>query len=202
MAGITIKLEGDGHERLMQAVDALGKRGRSELKRSLISGGRKTTTQVKKALTEQTSIKKRVIDGRTVDFYAEGEGSMSWTIQVSGTGVQPTDLKSIRSRKGRDRSRQPRDAYGRFGNWPNPGLAKGRVTATVWDKKRTFAYSEQRFGKFKTFWPDKPVHNIFGPAPAEEAVKDQSAQAFHAGLPIIQANLAGRIVKLTGGAFS
>ncbi|WP_108661045.1 hypothetical protein [Acuticoccus kandeliae] len=206
MATITITLKGDGHKRLLKAAEALGARGRAEMKRSLISGGRKTTTEVKKALVKQTSIKKRAIDNRVSAYFDDGTG-MAWVIKGTGTGVQPTELQSLSAKSSKDRGEQPRDALGRFADWPNPGLAKGRITASVWGKKRTFAYSELRFGKkggrgYKTFWPGKPAHHIFGPAPAEEIVKDQAVAAFHHGPPRVAADLERRIIKLSGGAFS
>lgn len=215
MNAITITVKGDGHKRLLKAVEALGAKGRLEAKRSLIDIGRETTTEVKKSLVRQTSIKKRSIDKRVSGYFDGGGASMAWVIKGTGTGVQPTELQSLSAKSSKDRGEQPRDALGRFDDWPNPGLAKGRITASVWGEKRTFAYSEVRFRKkkdkdgnefdekgYKTFWPGKPAHHIFGPAPAEEIVKDQAVAAFHHGPPRVAADLERRIIKLSGGAFS
>ncbi|XWN29942.1 MAG: hypothetical protein ROR55_20970 [Devosia sp.] len=220
MSVVQIRLEGEGINRMLYAAEALGERGRREFSRGLQAGGKKTTTEIKKALVFQTAVKKRPID-RAIN--GRSQGLLTYIIHADGKGVPIKDMRKVAGGKHskRDRKRlrqhygknQPRDARGRFADWPiedrrkfeklTRGIVGDNVTATVWKDNRTF-FQSFRAGKdkFVAIRSDGTQQRLYGPSPAKEAVKDESAAAFHAGLPLVQARIHKRIVKITKGAVS
>lgn len=193
---IIARLEGDGLRRMIAGAERLGAKGRTEMQRGLISGGRKVTTKVKRALKVQTSIKKRGVDRRVTD-HAE---PLRWVITGQGKGVPIVEVDRVTGRTLRKRSasKHPRDARGRFMDWPDPRLEKGGVTATVWGQSRTFwrSYKSARTGRLVQRPPEQGEEQLFGPAIAKEIVKDQSAAAFHAGAQLVQGEVRRRLGRL------
>ncbi len=193
-----MKIEGDGIRRLERAVKKLGKSGKTEIKRGLISGGRKVTPKVKSALVRQTSIKKRSVDRQVTDRATDD----AWIITVRGGGVPIREVQKVSGRKLRKRNprNQPRDASGRFANWPRK-LGAG-VTATVWGGSRTFFQSYKDDRGFRSIRSGGEHQTIYGPSPAKEAIKDQSADAFNQGARLIQTEVEGRLITLSGKILS
>lgn len=208
MADISITIGGDGLDKLIRGTGRIHKAGAQEIRRGLISGGRKVTTQVKRAMVAQTGIKPHSISRRTTGYYDAGRNA--WIIKGQGKGVKLDEVKGVRAgaytpRKSKgpgSRADQPRDAQGRFATWPNPRLARGLVTAAVWNSPRRFAYSYRDGGIFRSAMPGKPINQLFGPAVYKELVKDQSAAAFRSGAVLVQGEIRRRLVRLSGGAIS
>ncbi|XWN30020.1 MAG: hypothetical protein ROR55_21385 [Devosia sp.] len=220
MSVVQIRLQGDGINRMVYAAEALGKRGRREFSRGLHAGGKKTNTEVKKALVSQTAIKRRPIDNRVK---GRVQDMLTYVITASGKGVPIKDVRSVKGGRGsgRDRKklrkhiagRQPRDDIGRFAKWSKAdrlraqeearGFVGNNVTTTVWKDDRTF-FQSFRSGKdtFVAIRRNGRFQNLYGPSPAKEAVKDESKQAFDLGLPLVQKRIHKRIVKITKGAVS
>lgn len=200
MTRIVIRLEGDGIKRLARAADKLGKRGQLEMKRGFISGGRKTTTRVKKAMVAQTGIKAHAVSRRTKGYF--DAASNAWVITGQGKGVTLDEVKGTRARRytPRDPSNQPRDARGRFAEWPqDKRLAAGLVSANVWNNPRRFAYSYRDGEQFVSNPPDKPRNILYGPAPYKEIVKGPSVAAWRHGAADIQREIERRIRKASDG---
>lgn len=193
MPTIEIRLEGDGLKRLRRGTQRLHERTNEAIQRGLISGGRKTTSEMKKALVKQTSVNKRPIDHRVRGYAKPNE----WVINARGPGVDITDVKKVSGRivKTRDLANQPRDSSGRFALWPRR-FGKG-VTATVWGESRTFWQSFKDEKGFRAQRASRKIQTLFGPNIADEAVKDESARAFNVGARMTLVKIEGRIAKLS-----
>lgn len=203
MVEILMRLEGDGIRRMIRAAEALGARGRTEMQRGLISGGRKLTTKVKRSLESQTNLKKRSVDRRVSGRF--DSAVPAWIITGHGKGVTLDEVKGTKAGgvKPRDPSRQPRDAFGRFAEWPNPRIASGLVSSAPWGASRRFAYSyRDHRGRLVSAPPHLPINVLYGPAVWKELVKDESAAAFHRGARDVEAEILKRITRLTGGVLS
>lgn len=214
MAVIVVRIEGDGLERMLAGGRALQKKGPGEMQRGLIDGGRKVTTQVKRALVDQTSIKKRVIDGAVRGFAEPSR----WIIRGVGQGVDITDVRSVSGGKYTKRDRralrrhfakyQPRDYHGRFAPWGDGDerafaeflrrdLRSKAVTAYVWRGRKTFWQSfRDGGGAYKAIRANGRRQTLYGPAPAKELVKDDSAAAFHAGADGVRRQVEARLRRL------
>lgn len=164
-----MKIKFDVHEleKLIRGISQMQRQIPAAIARGLNEGGDKTRTQVRRALQNQTgvvryaSVTNRV---RTKRAFASEGGASSYEIIVSG---KPTKMFEFRTvvQKG----------------------AGGGVTAFLWGKAHRFKRSFEGGGsiagqlKMRTTGPRTPLRSFDGPNLAREAVKDQSAEAFHVG---------------------
>lgn len=201
MAQVIVRLEGEGIDRLHRAAARLGEQGELEMRRGLSNGGRKLTTQVKRALVRQTNVKKRAVDRRVSGYYDAALNA--YVIRAVGKGVTLDEVQGTRAGAytPRDPRDQPRDARGRFAVWPNPKLARGLVSSAMWNNPRRFAWSYFD-GRYRSAPPDKPRHTLYGPSVPKELVKGQSLAAFHTGTGIVLAEIERRIARVSGGVLS
>lgn len=149
--------------------------------------GRKSLTQVRRALVTQTSIPRPVVVKGTRFLPASTGGGGAVQTAIQGTG-KPLSLKV-------------------FGAKQN---ASG-VTATVWGHRQQFdgGFRGPRPGAIaprlgghafvRTSAKRTPIKKMFGPGIANELIKDQSAAAFRNSLPLIINRVGKEIAAVLRG---
>lgn len=143
------------------------------LKEGLYEGGDKVRTRVRRALRVQTNVTKAAsINTRVLSVRA----GLSYIIKGEGKGIPIKEF---------------------------PVNASGSVTAAPWGVSRTFKRSFVKVGgSFVARLTSKrfPLRKLYGPSVAKEIVKDQSLEAFEAGvrsdiLPAINKRIARLLAR-------
>lgn len=173
--------------RFAVAIDKLGDKARLEMARGLARGGEKLRTPVRRALKEQTSVKRYgSIVAKTRSWL--DAGALEYTIEASGKGlpIQEFAFRYSRSKNAmvrwskREHWRlQKRDALGRFG--PLPEVDSKGVSATMWGSRKTFArsFGHPERGPVMQRVPGKQgLRKIYGPSLPKELTIDRTADTF------------------------
>lgn len=133
--------------RFGRGLDALSDKARQEMVRGLARGGEKLRTPVRRALKEQTSVKRYGTIVANTRGWLDA-GALHYKIESSGKGLSLSEFPHRASRSkqlalrwsAKDHWRlQKRDGRGRFGRLPQ--MNDSGVSATMWMKKRGFARS-------------------------------------------------------------
>jgi hypothetical protein len=184
---IVARYDGSGLLTMMRSAETLASPARYE--RALHEGARaagdKVRTVVRKALQRQTGVKRYAVIVKATRSYIPGR--MQYAIDGSGKGLPITDFP-VRARKVDPRRFHPkliwqiqkRDKMGRFKGLKPLG---DNVSANVWGVAHRFKRSyEGRDGIFRAILPEHPRgkgRRLFGPSPAKEIVKAETAAAFN-----------------------
>ncbi|MBX9738686.1 MAG: hypothetical protein K2X62_01360 [Beijerinckiaceae bacterium] len=169
------------------AIDMMSANARQEMARGLARGGEKLRTPVRRALKEQTSVKRYgTIVANTRGW--RDASALTYTIEASGKGLPLSEFPHKASRSKRLALRwsakehwrlQKRDGSGRFGVLP--GMNDTGVSATMWMKKRGFVRSfvhPQRGPLMQRVAGKKGMRKIYGPSLPKELTIGRTAQTF------------------------
>lgn len=173
--------------RFGNAIDMMSTNARQEMARGLARGGEKLRTPVRRALKQQTSVKRY----GTIVANTRGwldPNALQYTIEASGKGLPLSEFphKASRSKRlalrwsAKDHWRlQKRDGSGRFGALP--AMNDSGVSATMWMKKRGFARSfvHPERGPLMQRVPGKrSLRKIYGPSLPKELTIGRTAETF------------------------
>lgn len=185
---------------------------RGELQRSVIDAGRKTKTQVQRAVHGQMATKSY---GTVTKNVRTSSGTLSFEIFAVAGGQRIEAYKGLRAAAG----------------GPGEALERGMVSSGVWNNPRTFQRSFATGSGFfallpgdrstvapRVLWtygskPDQPrddagrfrpsgktygpVRRLFGPSLKKEIVKDQSLATFQrVGPKLLEERVMKRLAKL------
>ncbi|MFN3890156.1 MAG: hypothetical protein ACK4MV_07140 [Beijerinckiaceae bacterium] len=173
--------------RFSRSMDALGDKAKQEMARGLARGGEKLRTPVRRALKEQTSVKRYGTIVSNTRGWLDA-GALQYTIEASGKGLPLSEFPHKASRSKRLALRwsakehwklQKRDGGGRFGALPD--MNDSGVSATMWMKKRGFVRSfvhPQRGPLMQRVAGKKGMRKIYGPSLPKELTIGRTAQTF------------------------
>lgn len=188
--------------KVVTPVEQLPPKARRAMSEGLREGGDKVRTKVRKALKEQTNVKRygAIVD-RTKSFAAE----LEYTIRGSRKPLSIPEEIPTRGRAGKGAIRwsrrrhwqlQARQAGGRFGPLPD---VPPEVTSRPWNVshlfKRSFVGEQGMRAAIPADGGKWRFRKLFGPNVAKEIVKDRSLATFQAAiktdvLPPIEKRLA------------
>lgn len=173
--------------RFATAIDKLGDKARLEMARGLARGGEKLRTPVRRALKEQTSVKRYgTIVAKTRGWL--DAGALEYTIEASGKGlpIQEFAFRFSRSKNAMVRwsknehwRLQKRDGMGRFG--PLPEIDSKGVSAKMWAKQHAFARSfnhPERGPVMQRVAGKRGLRKLYGPSLPKELTVDRTADTF------------------------
>lgn len=173
--------------RFGRTLDNLSDKAKQEMARGLSRGGEKLRTPVRRALKEQTSVKRYGTIVANTRGWLDA-GALTYTIEASGKGLPLSEFPHKASRSKRLAIRwsakehwrlQKRDAGGRFGALP--AMNDSGVSATMWMKKRGFARSfvhPKRGPLMQRVAGKKGMRKIYGPSLPKELTIGRTAQTF------------------------
>lgn len=169
------------------AIDMMSTKARQEMARGLARGGEKLRTPVRRALKEQTSVKRYGTIVANTRGWLDA-GALQYTIEASGKGLPLSEFPHKASRSKRLALRwsakehwrlQKRDGSGRFSALP--AMNDSGVSATMWLKKRGFARSfvHPERGPLMQRVPGKrSLRKIYGPSLPKELTIGRTAETF------------------------
>lgn len=145
-----------GLAEIIAPLQALGRNALQPLREGLYEGGDKVRTRVRRALREQTNVKKAAsVNDRATSV----RSGMSYIIRGVGKGLPIAEF---------------------------PVTAAGAISASPWNVsrvfKRSFVHPSNGGYVARTSSKRFPVRKLFGPSIAKEIIKDRSLAAFHAGV--------------------
>jgi len=192
--------------RFGRGIDGLGERARQEMARGLARGGEKLRTPVRRALKEQTSVKRYGTIVANTRGWLDA-GALTYTIEASGKGLPLSEFPHKASRSKRLALRwsakehwklQKRDGSGRFGVLPP--MNDAGVSATMWMKKRGFVRSfvhPQRGPLMQRVAGKKGMRKIYGPSLPKELIIGRTAQMFQrSARSIVMNEIEKRLARL------
>lgn len=205
---IVARYDGSGLLTMMRSAQTLASPARYEraLHEGVRAAGDKVRTVVRKALHKQMGAKRYAAIVKATRSYIPGR--MQYAIDGSGKGL-PIKEFPVRARKVDPRRLhsklvwmvQKRDKRGRF----KPLKPLGdNVTANVWGVVHRFKRSyEGRDGVFRAILPDHPRgkgRRLFGPSPAKEIIKAETAAAFNRDGPReLDTQIGRRLARILAG---
>ena len=169
------------------AIDMMSTKARQEMARGLARGGEKLRTPVRRALKEQTSVKRYGTIVANTRGWLDA-GALQYTIEASGKGLPLSEFPHKASRSKRLALRwsakehwrlQKRDGSGRFGALP--AMNDSGISGTMWMKKRGFARSfvhPQRGPLMQRVARKRSLRKIYGPSLPKELTIGRTAQTF------------------------
>ena len=174
--------------RFGKSIDMMSTNARQEMSRGLARGGEKLRTPVRRALKEQTSVKRYGTIVANTRGWLDA-GALQYTIEASGKGLPLSEFPHKASRSKRLALRwsakehwrlQKRDGMGRFGALP--AMNDSGVSATMWMKKRGFARSfvhPNRGPLMQRVAGKRSMRKLYGPSLPKELTIGRTAQTFH-----------------------
>ena len=172
-----IKFSGTSLAKYAQTIEALGDKAQEEMARGLNDGGKLVTTQVRRALQDQTSAKTYAVIVKNTSGIPAQVGDLRYRIQANRGGLPISDFKTRVIR--------------------GPG---GGIQATVWgvDKQfqRSFALPSGRMVA-RVGDAREPVRRLYGPSLAKEMVKGHTLETFIAATNILVVpSISARLSRL------
>ena len=173
--------------RFGKSIDLMSTKARQEMARGLARGGEKLRTPVRRALKEQTSVKRYGTIVANTRGWLDA-GALQYTIEASGKGLPLSEFphKASRSKQltlrwsAKEHWRlQKRDSMGRFGALP--AMNDSGVSATMWMKKRGFARSfvhPERGPLMQRVAGKRSMRKLYGPSLPKELTIGRTAQTF------------------------
>ena len=173
--------------RFGNSLNTLSDKAKQEMARGLARGGEKLRTPVRRALKEQTSVKRYGTIVANTHGWLDA-GALTYTIEASGKGLPLSEFPHKASRSKRLAQRwsakdhwrlQKRDGSGRFGALPD--VKDSGVSATMWMKKRGFARSfahPKRGPVMQRVAGRRGLRKLYGPSLPKELTIDRTADTF------------------------
>ena len=187
--GLFVTLDASALERLGNLIGAAGKNAKPALARAINHTGDKAKTQMTRALTAQTGLKRRVIV-KALRVNKASPGALTYTIKSAGGNVGLKYFGARETRSGvsaapwNNRSIYPH-TFMKAGWWPNR-VVKSNWNGQVFERTGSKTANMDRFQKARS--------GLFIP---EEMVKGATAEAFNS---TAAADLPGRLEHELGRA--
>lgn len=184
-------------------IEAMGDKVPQVLREGLGEGGNRIRTDWRRALKDQTAVKRYgAIVGRTSGSL---RGPLTYTLSAFGKlPIQEfrwsaSKRASVRwSPREHWRLQVPRQAHGRFGKMPKMDDAGG-VTASPWGVAHRFkrSFLSEKGPMAIRSAGSRARRALYGPSPGKEAVKDQALVAFENGVRVhVVAMIDKRLARL------